>query len=301
MYHGVVPKPDINVSQNHLSLAEFEKHIIYLKNNYQIVPLKELFDSNFNYAAQSAKRIAITFDDGYENNFLYAYPILKKYSIPATIFVVSKTIESNEYLLWYDYLDINKSLINIQQMKVQDFGLSKSKSDALEEIATFEQLKSFFKKLTTNEKNRLLEYLSNHLSSKSVEVDNALYKLLSREQLREMSASGIIEIGSHSHTHPNLAEISESEVKEELHTSKHLLEQATNTTVDTIAFPDGSYNEKVLMQAKDLGYKRLLAVDYKLKSDPADNAILPRYCISNTTTSESNFIQICFSFFSKGF
>lgn len=69
---------------------EFEKQIKYLVQNFEIVDLNELdFNKTFK------KYIAITFDDGYEDNFIFAFPILRKYKLPATIFLTSDFILNN--------------------------------------------------------------------------------------------------------------------------------------------------------------------------------------------------------------
>lgn len=83
-----------------LNINEFEKQIIFLKNNYEIISLDEI-EKNKNYKKIN---IIITFDDGYEDNFLYAFPILKKYSVPATIFLVSDFVfDRQEGAIWNGY------------------------------------------------------------------------------------------------------------------------------------------------------------------------------------------------------
>jgi len=77
MYHSINPNHFWSITPQN-----FEEQIKWLINNYPIVSLKEF--PNFNQDS-----IAITFDDGYEDNFYYAFPILKKYNCPATIFLTT--------------------------------------------------------------------------------------------------------------------------------------------------------------------------------------------------------------------
>jgi len=85
--------PDISVSSK-----EFEKQITYLKKYFNIISLNTLVDNIEKQTNIVRDNIAITFDDGYKDNFLNAYPILKKYQMPATIFLVSKSVGKKEML-----------------------------------------------------------------------------------------------------------------------------------------------------------------------------------------------------------
>ena len=127
------------------------------------------------------------------------------------------------------------------------------------------------------------------------------YKLMNAEQLKVFSKSKLVDIGSHSHSHYNLGNISESLVKDELIRSKKIIEETIGKEVNTIAYPDGNYGYNVKKVSIEAGYKNLIAVKYQCKDDLSDKAILPRLTISNTTTFESNMIQIQMAFNKVGF
>jgi len=77
-----------------VSPKDFDRQMGYLKsNNYTVIPLAEIEN-----AGQYTKPVIITFDDGYEDNFTNAYPILKKYNFPATVFLISSFIGKPGYL-----------------------------------------------------------------------------------------------------------------------------------------------------------------------------------------------------------
>ncbi|MFA5743032.1 MAG: polysaccharide deacetylase family protein [Candidatus Paceibacterota bacterium] len=86
MYHSINPNYPWSVSPQN-----FEDQIKYLSSNYHIASLSDLRG----FADDS---IAITFDDGYEDNFYYAFPILKKYNCPATFFICSDFIDKGKML-----------------------------------------------------------------------------------------------------------------------------------------------------------------------------------------------------------
>jgi len=95
VYHKVgYPPKNTKLKNLWVTPERFEKHIIYLKkNNYKMIGFSELKDYYEN-SKNVDDVVLITFDDGYENNYKYAYPILKKYGAKGNIFVVYNTIEN---------------------------------------------------------------------------------------------------------------------------------------------------------------------------------------------------------------
>ena len=85
---------------------EFEQHMAYLKTHqFTVLPLDEIVNAVKNKTPLPEKTVAITFDDGYKNNFTAAAPILEKYGYPYTIFVNPKLIDENaHYLMTWEEL-----------------------------------------------------------------------------------------------------------------------------------------------------------------------------------------------------
>ncbi len=123
-----------------VSPKDFEQQMNYLKNNgYTVIPLAEIEN-----AGQYTKPVIITFDDGYEDNFTNAYPILEKYHFPATVFLISSFIGKPGYLnkdqiiqmqdlvSFQDHTVTHRSLATLSAQE-QDYELSASKK-AIEAI-----------------------------------------------------------------------------------------------------------------------------------------------------------------------
>ena len=99
MYHHIGSKKD-GYLLNRTNTSDFEKQMIYLKKTHEIFNFKRL-NQVFKEGKTLPKRTAIiTFDDGYKNNYTEAFPILKKYNIPATIFLTTGHIETNNVFWW---------------------------------------------------------------------------------------------------------------------------------------------------------------------------------------------------------
>src|SRR5262249_51726647 len=97
-YHKVSPDPHPFFAP--VAPEVFEKHMQFLQRCYSVMSLQELV----NRATRGdvpERAVAITFDDGYRDNYEYAFPILKKYRLPATIFVATGAIGTGE-LIWHD-------------------------------------------------------------------------------------------------------------------------------------------------------------------------------------------------------
>lgn len=80
-------------------------------------------------------------------------------------------------------------------------------------------------------------------------------------QLKEMKESGLIDIQSHTVTHPRLASLNKEKITEELSNSKKYLKEKIGIDSDVICYPYGSFNDTVINISKDIGYKYGLAMD----------------------------------------
>ncbi len=99
MYHSVDDK--WRESKLSVSPESFERQMEFLvRNRYNILSLHELTRLLESGKPIKPKTVAITFDDGYENNYTNAFPVLKRYGIPATVFVVIDKIGRKGYLTW---------------------------------------------------------------------------------------------------------------------------------------------------------------------------------------------------------
>ncbi|WP_322906654.1 polysaccharide deacetylase family protein [Paenibacillus campi] len=96
MYHYIVPAKDNTEPKNNsiIDLEAFEKDMKYLHDNhYHTATLQELEKFVNGQASLPENTVVLSFDDGYQNNMIYAYPIMKKYGFHATMFVIGSKIQ----------------------------------------------------------------------------------------------------------------------------------------------------------------------------------------------------------------
>jgi peptidoglycan/xylan/chitin deacetylase (PgdA/CDA1 family) len=94
LYYHAIDDHIQGISELFVSPADFDRQLAYLKNNgYTVIGLDQL-----DRAGDYKKPVLITFDDGYQDNYLYAYPILKKYHYQAAIFMITGFVGKPGYL-----------------------------------------------------------------------------------------------------------------------------------------------------------------------------------------------------------
>ncbi len=199
MYHSI----DHNDKVTKLSVSpeSFARQMEFLrKNKYNIIPLEEAIPYIKRKALPPQKTIAITFDDGYYNNYHDAYPVLKKHNIPATMFIIVNRVGDPGFVNW--------------------------------------------------------------------------------EEVKEMSDSGVITIGSHTRTHFWLLNSDDRFLQKEIVDSKKILEEKLGKKVNLFCYPMGAFDAKSKKAVEDAGYT--CAVSTNPASAPTDLYAIKRVKISRS-------------------
>ncbi|MBI3502606.1 MAG: polysaccharide deacetylase family protein [Bacteroidetes bacterium] len=299
-YHGCSYAPDFSINGRHISSKQMEEHLIYFKKNFNIVSLSECFFSLRNGIVPKKKTIALTFDDGYVNNFTTLFPLLKKINIPATFFIISQSLVDDNFINWPDILDIIKSYSGTKTLEIGDEKFKLNGNFFSNKLSL--SASDYIKKMGSDRDAILRDIMNKCGFAKIIpRANREYYKMINKEQLKQISENALIEIGSHSHSHYNLGNVNNELAKEELIQSKKIIEEVIQKEVETIAYPDGSYTNETKRISEEAGYKNLVAVSYQCTDDLQDKRILPRLTISNTTTFESNMIQVNLGFGKRGF
>jgi len=111
-------------------------------------------------------------------------------------------------------------------------------------------------------------------------------EMLAWSRLRELHAEGV-ELGAHSHSHPQLDTLSTSRARDELSLSRRLLEDAVGMEVKTFAYPNGYSSPRVRTLVREAGYRAACGVKNTLSSERDDRFALARLMIrSSTSTAE---------------
>ena len=229
----------------------FEREIAYLSKATTIVPLDWLVNQLYQGKNIPSKAVCITFDDGYKDNYTFAYPILQKYNAPATIFLTTGYIESSEtfwnYKLCFAVWNTSRT-----QLEIEGFGYYDLRS-CRDRLKAMNRIISGLMKLPEREKNRSIEKL---LQVLCVDIPDRFGKelTLSWDEVLEMSKNGI-SFGAHTVTHPILTRLPIEDAREEITRSKKEIEERLGVPCNLFAYPNGEFNTEIIELLKENVFK----------------------------------------------
>jgi len=236
----------------------FEKCIKYISNTYEVVLFEDIaFDRKA--LMQKNKFATIMFDDGYKDVMEYAIPILDKYKIKASFYIVTDCIEKNvptwTYILEYSFQFTNKNSISLEyDFLPLEFRKATFKS-RMDKIRFVSKLKPFLKTITHKNREKVLASVKYQLSD--VEIPKLMMNWADISKLKELGHY----IGSHTISHSMLGTMeNEEDIRKELEGSGNIIKSKLGYFPLTISYPVGSYDERVKKISKEVGYKIGLAV-----------------------------------------
>ncbi len=193
----------------------FESHLRYIRNQgHRVISLREAVDYFLGQAAAPPPgSLVITADDGHRSVYAEMFPLLKRYRVPATLFIYPSAVSNASYAVTW-------------------------------------------------------------------------------AQLKEMKASGFIDLQSHTFWHPNFnrekAKLKPAEygrfVDIQLRKSKQKLEREFHIKVDMLAWPFGIYDDALIKKAMDAGYIATFTIE-RHNSEAARIRALPRYLVTQSDRS----------------
>lgn len=250
-YHRVGDEEDLFFAP--FPIADFTRQMDYLAAGWNVLSLEE--------AVERMKRddvpenaIVLTFDDGYRDNYLNAFPILKERSLPATVFLATDAIGSGK-VLWHD-----RVFSAFRKTRVQSFeslgipGRRYSFTQNAQKVAALHELLPFLWSVSDSERASWVDKLIERLEVEDLTEANGL--MLSWDEVRTMEKNGI-SFGSHTVTHPVLSRVPIDRAEEEIRVSKKTIEAELGKPVKTFAYPCGKkthFTEGVKRALQDAGY-----------------------------------------------
>lgn len=198
--------------------------------------------------------VLVTFDDGYADNYINAFPILRERGIPATIFLSTDYIGTIQPFYW-DLVAYCLIHTPMTQQELPELG-QRQWSNRSSRMALADE---WVRRLKILPESKKLDILADVPRLLQVAVDENSFagNHLSWDQVREMSAAGI-SFGGHTKSHPILTRISVEEARSEILESKQKIEEETGIVVTTMAYPnggEGDYNDVIIRIVEGAGYK----------------------------------------------
>lgn len=224
-------KSDISILNYHRIEGKiFEDQLRCLIRAFRVVTIEECCSYLRGLSRSEPNRVTITFDDAYEQFYHQIYPVLKKYNVPATVFLPTLAIDNRE-ILWFDRVRALIQGASTEFIKMGD------KTILLEPHRqhAYKQAIAFLNEQSVTERDRILGELLEDVSLKPDEMDS--YRLLTWDQIRRMH--GLITYGAHTLTHPNLSKLDRMQAKDEIVRSRNRIEEELGCKIEYFAYPFG--------------------------------------------------------------
>jgi peptidoglycan/xylan/chitin deacetylase (PgdA/CDA1 family) len=287
MYHGVDKVGSIALNSRFIARDELRKHFEYYRKNFHIVSLDEYITLP---AHESKLTITLTFDDGYAGCLKYVLPLLEEFEFYATFFITGAA-ESKCPVLWADIIDVFSSL-NSRTIRANNEIFKKNMRGRYVCTKSGQSLKERCLVAGLSFKSSLMETIGDFGDDpRWIELED-YWRQMSIEDLRILSKSEYVTIGSHAYTHNRLDSMSLAEVEVELRKSIRFLEQITKSKIDVLAFPCGAFSEEVIRLARQLGFGKLLAADELSKEEASQPFLFGRMAINPNVEFEYQMYSI---------
>lgn len=245
---------------NHLAADKFASHLGFLKRTYHLISLTEALQG-LDRGSLPDNALVLTIDDGYESIYRWAWPVLKKYQAPATVFLTTSFLDRLRPL-WFDRL-------------LYAFVISGQGTQAAQHNA-------FLKRCPQEQREEKLAALE---LSTGVRLDfnvfmPAVFRPLSWDQVREMNATGLVDFGAHGHEHFIMSLCTPEAQRADLLTCRDRIQAELGTkAVPFLAYPNGEqadFNEALNMLARDMGFRAVMSTLHGFNAPGVDSFLMKR-------------------------
>jgi peptidoglycan/xylan/chitin deacetylase (PgdA/CDA1 family) len=249
MYHRVLPPEhkDALLEQPGMlvSPASFEMHVKTLSEYFDFVHLDDWVRSASEGAALPRRACAITFDDGWRDNFEFAYPVLRRYGVPATIFLVSALVGTHKEF-WPN------RLARLLSSAPLDVGIGGPLAETIRPALDVAKDRGKWDRESLDRAIVLAKRLGEaeidvQLNAAGPEPLGHTRTLLDHAEIREMADSGLVRFGSHTRTHCRFrGTVPDNVLEDEIVRSGDEIAEIIGRPVDLFCYPNGDITDAAL-------------------------------------------------------
>lgn len=248
-YHNILPEEPnaffARIRREWHTQDEFERHILALRERFEFVSLQEIVEA-LRDRKIIPKGCAITFDDGNLGAYKYGLPVLEKYNVPASFFIITQKVENGKCAepAYFDWLEAILYLTSATQLDLTDFGLGiSSMAEVDHKAAFFKAFRRQVKVIPAVEKRRIDIAIAQQLQVTYDRIREYLgheaYRMMSWEQIEDFLARGGA-VGGHTRTHPSLSQVDDAQLEFEICGSYQDLHERLGLKKMPFAYPFGN-------------------------------------------------------------
>ena len=237
-----------------MAVADFEEQIKFVSDHYKVVSLTDAM-RRLTEGGPPEPVVAITFDDGYADNYTDALPVLERYGVPTTIFLTTGSLDTREPM-WFEVLSLAVKKASGPHIDIElDVPRRLLLRTLQERLDANNTIFAYLRTLADSERRlRLADALRKLNAGPSDELRG---RMLTWEQVRDMRVRGV-DFGGHTVTHPFVSRLSREQAVWEVTECKRRIEEEVQSAADHFAYPNGrepdfgSWNKQIVAEA---GYR----------------------------------------------
>jgi len=270
MYHNFSPSG--STDPDALSVEGVREQFVYLRRHYRVVPLRQIAEQLAGHRELDARSVALTIDDGRRNCYEFLFPLLKEFRFPATFFVASSFIRGEDWI-WTDKVIWLSEQVNPPKDLIRG------------------QLDPVFRSLNLlrpEERSARIEAMAKSAGLSIPPNPPQKYASCSWNELREMADAGLVEVGSHTATHPILSSLTDEESWDEITRSRAEIENGMGREVRAFCYPNGmpgDFRPSQVKQVEKAGYTCSVVAQFGLVQAGSDRFQLPRIAMARKTST----------------
>jgi len=303
-YHRILDVPDEDRFMQDpelvsASVADFERQMRYVQNHCTPLKLADVIRHLDSGEPLPRRSVVVTFDDGHVDNYTQAFPVLRKLGMSACIFLSTDYLDTDR-MFWFDRAVLLLRSAPDGEWMVGSTPLRLDSSVASRRDAALQLLRAL-KRVPHEDRLQQLRALEDLFGAHVKPADLPSRSALTWAQVSEMAAAGI-EFGSHTCSHPILAQLDDDSLRRELVDSKAAITRHLGAPVDIVAYPIGkfgAFNNRVIAASRAAGYRLGLTYESGINhltdlSDPASRFELRRLAIERYTSFPQFKAQLAF-------
>lgn len=260
-----------------LSVEVFARQMEYLAARYSVVDLGSLLSQLDRGESIPRNAVALTFDDGYRDNYEIAFPVLRRLGLPATIFLSTDFVNGKD-ILWNDKVCFALKYSKRRDLQMR-FGGEERHFDLNspeQRLAAAHEILRYLFHVQHSERQSFIAQLLTELQVR--DFGDLWYSMLTWDQVRSMKKEAI-SFGAHTVTHPILSRLPRNEAAEEILRSKHEIESQLQTDIQLFAYPVGraiDFNDDVKSAVRAAGFRAAVTTIFGTNTGTTDRFELRR-------------------------
>lgn len=273
IFHRVLEKKD-PLRPLEPTVEEFTDIVRYVTRNFAVLPLWDAVERRGSGGAPR-HAVAITFDDGYADNFKLALPVLREHGMPATFFVSSGYLDGG--VMWNDRVIEAVRAHPGDLLDTADLGLGQLRTGSHQERrVAAKAIISAIKYRSVREREALASLIATAPVTRSVSG-----LMLTTAELKQLAGDELAEIGGHTVSHPILSSTPADEAYGEIVNGKRALEQKIGREIRCFAYPNGvpeqDYRAEHVAMVAEAGFRLAVSTSPGGINDESERFQLPRF------------------------